>query len=82
MSRDGDERTDVPDPEVVPVAQRRPFTASEKLRIMAERLGEMVGVSEACRVLGVPRSSLHSGPEAHLSIADEWWSRHSLSGSW
>jgi putative transposase len=26
---------------------------------MAERLGEMVGVSEACRVLGVPRSSLY-----------------------
>jgi len=26
---------------------------------MAEELGETVGVSEACRVLGVPRSSLY-----------------------
>lgn len=36
MSRDGDERTEMPDPEVVPVAQRRRFTASEKLRILEE----------------------------------------------
>jgi len=36
MSRDGDERTEMPDPEVVPMAQRRRFTASEKLRILEE----------------------------------------------
>jgi transposase len=36
MSRDGDERTEMPDPEVVPIARRRRFTASEKLRILEE----------------------------------------------
>jgi transposase len=36
MSRNGDERTEVPDPEVVPMAQRRRFTAEEKLRIVEE----------------------------------------------
>ena len=36
MSRDGDERTEMSDPEVVPMAQRRRFTASEKLRILEE----------------------------------------------
>ena len=36
MSRNGDERTGVPDPEVVPMAERRRFTAGEKLRILEE----------------------------------------------
>jgi transposase-like protein len=36
MSRDGNDRPGVPDPEVVPVAQRRRFTAEEKLRILEE----------------------------------------------
>ena len=36
MSRNGDDRADMPDPEVVPVAQRRRFTAEEKLRILEE----------------------------------------------
>ena len=36
MSRNGNERIEVPDPEVVPVAQRRQFTAEEKLRILEE----------------------------------------------
>jgi transposase len=36
MSRNGNERTEMPDPEVVPVAQRRRFSAGEKLRILEE----------------------------------------------
>jgi transposase len=36
MSRNGDERRELPDPEVVPVAERRQFTAEEKLRILDE----------------------------------------------
>ena len=36
MSRNGNERTEMPDPEVVPAAQRRRFTAGEKLRILEE----------------------------------------------
>ena len=36
MSRNGNERPDVPDPEVVPMAERRRFTAEEKLRILEE----------------------------------------------
>jgi transposase len=36
MSRNGNDRPGVPDPEVVPVAQRRRFTAEEKLRILEE----------------------------------------------
>ena len=36
MSRNGDERTEMPDPEVVPMADRRRFTAAEKLRILEE----------------------------------------------
>jgi transposase len=36
MSRDGDERAEIRDPEVVPVAQRRRFSAGEKLRILEE----------------------------------------------
>ena len=36
MSRNGDERAGVPDPEVAPMAQRRRFTAEEKLRIVEE----------------------------------------------
>jgi transposase len=36
MSRNGDERTEMLDPEVVPIAQRRRFTAREKLRILEE----------------------------------------------
>ncbi len=36
MSSNGDERTEMPDPEVVPVAQRRRFSAGEKLRILEE----------------------------------------------
>jgi transposase len=36
MSRNGNERLDVPDPEVVPMAERRRFTAEEKLRIVEE----------------------------------------------
>lgn len=34
--RDGDERTEMPDPEVVPAAERRRFSAGEKLRILEE----------------------------------------------
>jgi transposase len=36
MSRNGDERPDVADPEVVPMAERRRFSAQEKLRIVEE----------------------------------------------
>jgi transposase len=36
MSRNGRERDGVQDPEVVPVAERRRFTAAEKLRILEE----------------------------------------------
>ena len=36
MSRNGNERTETPDSEVVPVAQRRRFSAGEKLRILEE----------------------------------------------
>ena len=36
MSRNGDERTEMLDPEVVPMAERRRFTAEEKLRILEE----------------------------------------------
>ena len=36
MSRDGNEQTEMPDPEVVPAAERRRFTAGEKLRILEE----------------------------------------------
>jgi len=36
MSRDGDGRTEMTDPEVVPMVERRRFTASEKLRILEE----------------------------------------------
>ena len=36
MSRNGNERTEMPDSEVVPAAQRRRFTAGEKLRILEE----------------------------------------------
>ena len=39
MSRNGDERARVPDPEVVPLAERRRFTAGEKLRILEEAEG-------------------------------------------
>jgi transposase len=39
MSRNGDERTGVPDSEVVPMAMRRRFTAEEKLRIVEEADG-------------------------------------------
>ena len=34
MSRSGFERTEMPDPQVVPVAQRQRFTTGEKLRIL------------------------------------------------
>ncbi len=36
MSRNGDERTDMPDPEVVPMARRRQFTTEEKVCILEE----------------------------------------------
>jgi transposase len=36
MSRNGNERPNVPDPEVVPMADRRRFSAEEKLRIVEE----------------------------------------------
>ena len=36
MSRNEDERTEMLDPEVVPMAERRRFTAEEKLRILEE----------------------------------------------
>jgi len=36
MSRNDNERSAVPDPEVVPMAERRRFTAEEKLRIIEE----------------------------------------------
>ena len=36
MSRNGDERPRTPDPEVVPMAERRRFSAGEKLRILEE----------------------------------------------
>lgn len=36
MFRKDNERPDVPDPEVVPMAERRRFTAEEKLRIVEE----------------------------------------------
>jgi len=39
MSRNGNERAGLPDPEVVPVAQKRQFTAEEKLRILEEADG-------------------------------------------
>ena len=36
MSRNGSEPRQMPDPEVVPLAERRRFTAEEKLRILDE----------------------------------------------
>jgi transposase len=36
MSRNDNERPDVPDPEVIPMAKQRRFTAEEKLRIVEE----------------------------------------------
>ena len=36
MSRNGDERNERPDPEVVPMAERRRFSTGEKLRILEE----------------------------------------------
>jgi len=36
MSQKANGRAEMPDPEVVPVAQRRRFTAAEKLRILEE----------------------------------------------
>ena len=36
MSRNGDERPKMPDPEVEPMVQRRRFSAGEKLRILEE----------------------------------------------
>ena len=39
MSRNDNERPDVPDSEVVPMAERRRFTAEEKLRIIEEADG-------------------------------------------
>ena len=36
MSRNGSERAAIADPEVVPTAERRRFTAEEKLRILEE----------------------------------------------
>jgi transposase len=36
MSRNGNERREMLDPEVVPMAQRRRFSAGEKLRILEE----------------------------------------------
>ena len=36
MSRNGSERAGMADPEVVPMAERRRFTAKEKLRILEE----------------------------------------------
>ena len=36
MSRKETEPIKIPDPEVVPMAQRRQFTAAEKLRILEE----------------------------------------------
>ena len=36
MSRNGNDRPNVPDPEVVPMAERRRFSAEEKLRIVEE----------------------------------------------
>jgi transposase-like protein len=36
MSRNDKEREEVPDPEVVPMAKRRHFSAKEKLRILEE----------------------------------------------
>ncbi len=36
MSPSGDERTNVPDPEVVPVAKRQQFTSEEKLCMLKE----------------------------------------------
>ena len=44
MSRNGNERPEMPDPEVVPAAQRRRFSAGEKLRILEE--------AEACTEAG------------------------------
>ncbi|MFC2030088.1 hypothetical protein ACFLWA_05095 [Chloroflexota bacterium] len=36
MSRNGDERNELLDPEVAPMVERRRFTAGEKLRILEE----------------------------------------------
>ena len=60
MSRDGDERTEMPDPEVVPMAQRRRFTASEKLRILeeAEACTEPGEIGALVRREGIYSSSL------------------------
>jgi putative transposase len=37
---------------------------------MAEELGEAVGVSQACRVLGVPRSSLYRARKPKPAAAE------------
>jgi hypothetical protein len=41
MSPDGDKRTEMPDPEVVPIARRRRFTVHKKLRIPVDKTGSL-----------------------------------------
>jgi transposase-like protein len=68
MSRDGDERKEMPDPEVVPIARRQRFTASEKLRILEE--------AEACTEPGeigalVRREGIYSSYQSRWRRAQD-----------
>ncbi|NIM49144.1 MAG: transposase [Gemmatimonadales bacterium] len=60
MSRNGNERPDVPDPEVVPMVERRRFTAEEKLRIIeeADRCTEPGAIGALLRREGIYSSYL------------------------
>ncbi len=60
MSRNGNERPDVPDSEVVPMVERRRFTAEEKLRIIeeADRCTEPGAIGALLRREGIYSSYL------------------------
>jgi transposase len=66
MSRNGSERVAMPDPEVVPMAQRRKFSAEEKLRILeeAEACTEPGEVGALLRREGIYSSYLSKWREA------------------
>ena len=60
MSRNGSERAGMADPEVVPMAERRRFTAEEKLRILeeADACTEPGGIGALVRREGIYSSYL------------------------
>jgi len=67
MSRNENERK-VPDPEVVPVAQRRQFSVKEKLRVLeeAEAPGPLAQGQRTCTEPGEVRALLRRGYTPHI----------------